>query len=161
MTRIVVSFLGAIRRPCSLAHGICSGGAFSISVFSCFVFAVWLLGFCGFHDFLFPRRLSFWVFLFSWHLWFLGSILRLLCRQGVKHQFRKNTMSMIILMFHEKGKIQYCNWIYRNTLIPSNGTIYTQHACASTFILYVHKAHVVHCKHPECVPFDLQHYIWE
>ena len=29
-------------------------------------------------------------------------------------------------------------------MIASNETIYTQHRCASTYILHVHQVHVVH-----------------
>jgi len=83
-------------------------------------------------------------FLFFCLLWFLGSMLQLLYRQQTKHQ-----LEIIKGQWFLIRKEHYNNIIYESTLITSNERIYTQHGRASTYILHVHKVHVVHYIHPE------------
>jgi hypothetical protein len=69
--------------------------------------------------------------------------------------YRENKRTNIIVYKTAKSNHR----IYRSTLIPPNETIYTQHGCASTYVLYVHKVHWISPAY-NIEPTAL-HYMWK
>jgi hypothetical protein len=89
-------------------------------------------------------------FLFFWLLWFLNSMLHAatIVQTTSETSVRKDKKD---LKKENKIMIQYT--IDRNVLITANETIYTQHGCASTYVLHVCKgACCALCTH--CVPYS-------